>query len=542
LTPDTALADAVAGFVDEVGLVMEVIANQLEHVQADRVGDDVMLEAFNLSAAFIDCDGLETDDELWAFLAAFGPRYEGNLANATPKDIRASGMITGKHQMLDKPSALFEILLGVDARNASRHATTYYENALRIAHTVASLDAHVSRTELLAIERFRTLMLDAMQRAHAGGPPEAPGSTGGTPPGAPVTPGAPPAGTAPGATPPLTATQATSTTAPEAAPAAEALPPPRPLDELLAELDDLVGLAEVKTEVKLVANLLKVQKLREERNLPTLDTTRHLVFVGNPGTGKTTVARLVAQIYRTLGVVERGHLVETDRSGLVAGYVGQTATKVMAVFDEAHGGVLLIDEAYSLVRGGENDFGREAIDTVVKAMEDRRDSVVVIVAGYPDEMDAFLDANPGLRSRFPKTIEFPDYTTDELVGIFTSIAEDNHYTLGPGATDEVRAWLEAFPRGKGFGNGRLARNLFEHAVGKHATRIVTLDAPSDEQLTTLMPDDIAEPGEGPGHRPSPLDAASALEQSAHDREVDRLADLVIDEMVKDADGPPGGGP
>lgn len=472
---------------------MEVIANQLPNVDASKVHDDVAIEAFNLSAAFIDVDGLETDDELWAFLAAFGPRYEGNLAAATPQDLRASGMITGKHTILEAPTPMFEILVGVDGKNNSRHATTYYERALAIAHTVASLDAHVSRTELLAIERFRTMLLEAMNRAHAA-PPTAP-----TPPAA----GAP----APGAGtdgPPATAT-ATVGTVGAAGPEAAPLPPPRPLDELLADLDDLVGLTEVKQEVKLVANLLQVQKLRRERHLPTLDTTRHLVFVGNPGTGKTTVARLVAELYRTLGVVEKGHLVETDRAGLVAGYVGQTATKVMKAFDEADGGVLLIDEAYSLVRGGENDFGREAIDTIVKAMEDRRDSIVVIVAGYPDEMDDFLDANPGLRSRFPKTIEFPDYTTEELVGIFESISEDAHYKLAEGARDEVTAWLTAFPRGKGFGNGRLARNLFEDAVGRHATRVVTIKDPTDDELCTLMPEDIAAPGEGPGHRPSPED-------------------------------------
>jgi hypothetical protein len=502
LSADTALAEATRRFIDEVGLVMEVIANQLANVDASKVNDDVVLEAFNLSAAFIDVDGLETDDELWAFLAAFGPRYEGNLAAATPQDIRSSGMITGKRTLLDKPSALFEILVGVDAKNKSRHATTYYERALAVAHTVASLDSHVSRTELLAIERFRTMLLETMSRAHDA---------------APDAPSPPPAANASGDaasdgaddTDPATATATVGTVGDDGT-AAEALPPPRPLDELLAELDDLVGLAEVKQEVKLVANLLQVQKLRRERSLATLETTRHLVFVGNPGTGKTTVARLVAEIYRTLGVVERGHLVETDRAGLVAGYVGQTATKVMKAFDDANGGVLLIDEAYSLVRGGENDFGREAIDTIVKAMEDRRDTVVVIVAGYPDEMDGFLDANPGLRSRFPKTIEFPDYTTDELVSIFESIAEDAHYRVGDGTEGneteaKVREWLTAFPRGKGFGNGRLARNLFEDAVGRHATRIVGVDAPTDDQLCTLMPEDIAPPGTGPGHRPSPED-------------------------------------
>jgi Cdc6-like AAA superfamily ATPase len=499
LEPDPALTEAAGRFVEAVATAMDDIATQVSNVRADKLRDDVMMEAFNLSAAFIDSDGLETDDELWAFIHAFAPHYGGSLLHATPRDVRSSGMITGKRTLLEQPTPLLEILLEVDARLGTRHAHTYYDHALEIAHTIASLDAHVSRTELLAIERYRTMLLHAIERSRP------PAGNEGNPPSAPTHPAPGPAAGPSGdgsgaATPAATATVGGQLGSDGAPPP---MPPARPLDELLAELDDLVGLAEVKQEVKLVANLLQVQKLRRERNLATLDTTRHLVFVGNPGTGKTTVARLVAEIYRTLGVVARGHLVETDRSGLVAGYVGQTATKVMAVFDEADGGVLLIDEAYALVRGGDNDFGREAIDTIVKAMEDRRDSVVVIVAGYPDEMDGFMDANPGLRSRFPKTIEFPDYTTDELVGIFDSIAEGAHYRVTDATRTRVHTWLGAFPRGKGFGNGRLARNLFEDAVARHATRVVTLTDPTDDQLVTLEESDIPEPGDGPAHRASP---------------------------------------
>jgi SpoVK/Ycf46/Vps4 family AAA+-type ATPase len=255
----------------------------------------------------------------------------------------------------------------------------------------------------------------------------------------------------------------------------------------------------VKTEVKLVTNLIQVQNLREERGLPVPESSRHLVFVGNPGTGKTTVARLVAEIYRTLGVVDRGHLVETDRSGLVAGFVGQTATKVVAVFEQADGGVLLIDEAYSLARGSDTDFGREAIDAVVKQMEDRRRSVVVIAAGYPDEMADFLDSNPGLRSRFPKTIEFADYDTADLVRIFELIGEKGRYACTDAARQRVAEWFEGQARSRGFGNGRLARNLFDDAVAHHASRLVRLDDPTDVQLMTLTHEDIPAPGEGPGH-------------------------------------------
>jgi SpoVK/Ycf46/Vps4 family AAA+-type ATPase len=228
-----------------------------------------------------------------------------------------------------------------------------------------------------------------------------------------------------------------------------------------------------------------------------MDQSRHLIFTGNPGTGKTTVARLLAQIYRTLGVVDRGHLVETDRAGLVAGYVGQTAPLVQARFDEADQGVLLIDEAYSLVRGGERDFGREAIDTIVKLIEDRRDRIVVVMAGYPDEMDELISSNPGLRSRFPKVIHFPDYTTDELLAIIDSLAEKGGYRLDAGARDRCRTWLDSITRDKGFGNGRTARNLFEHAVSTQATRLAPIESPTDEQLTVLTADDIPAPGEGP---------------------------------------------
>ncbi|MDQ6696870.1 MAG: AAA family ATPase, partial [Actinomycetota bacterium] len=298
---------------------------------------------------------------------------------------------------------------------------------------------------------------------------------------------------------PVTPPQPGSPVATAAATTAPALPAvpavedrPRPIEELLSELDRLVGLAGVKAEVRLVTNLLRVQKLRLERHLPVTEQSRHLVFTGNPGTGKTTVARLIAQIYRTLGVVSRGHLVETDRSGLVSGYVGQTALKVTAVFDRADQGVLLIDEAYALARGSESDFGREAIDTIVKLIEDRRDSVVVIAAGYTDEMQTFIDANPGLRSRFPKTIAFPDYSAEELWAIFEHLGDEGGYRCDAAAAAKVRAWLEAQPRDKGFGNARLARNLFEDAVARQASRIVTLASPTDVDLTTFVAADIAD--------------------------------------------------
>jgi hypothetical protein len=466
-----ALDAAVRAFVDDLAPEVEALGATVSSVDTARLRADVEVEAYNLTCAFVDADGLHTDDELWALIATFGHRLPSDLGRATPAQVREAGLVVGRRALLARPSALLEVLATADARDGGSRAARFARHGAHIGHTVAALDLLPSRTELDAIEAFRGTVQSAVDAARdaagrAGARPQAGADPGATPSGAPAT--------AAGAAPP----------------AADELPPARPLDELLAELDALVGLDGVKHEVHLVANLLRVQQIRRERDLPVLDQSRHLVFTGNPGTGKTTVARLLAQIYRTLGVVERGHLVETDRSGLVAGFVGQTAGRVVAAFDRADGGVLLVDEAYSLVRGGENDFGREAIDTLVKLVEDRRDQLVVILAGYTDEMEALVSANPGMRSRFPKTIHFPDYSDDELVRIFRSIGEEGRYTLDDGAEAALRRHLAAQTRDRGFGNGRLARNLFEAAVANQATRLVTLDDPTDEQLTTLTAEDI----------------------------------------------------
>ena len=462
-----ALDDAVRAFVDDVAPEVETLGSTVATLDTARLRADVEVEAYNLTCAFIDADGLHTDDELWALIAAFGHRLPSDLGRATPAHIRDAGLVVGRRALLGQASALLEVLAAADARDGGARAQRFERHGANIGHTVAALDLLPSRTELAAIETFHATVRSAVAAARDAAGAARPA----TPDGAPA-PAAPPE---------------------EAPPPPEELPPARPLDELLAELDALVGLEGVKHEVHLVTNLLRVQQIRRERDLPVLDQSRHLVFTGNPGTGKTTVARLLAQIYRTLGVVERGHLVETDRAGLVAGFVGQTAGRVVAAFDRADGGVLLIDEAYSLARGGENDFGREAIDTVVKLVEDRRDRLVVILAGYTDEMEALVSANPGMRSRFPKTIHFPDYSDDDLVRIFTAIGAAGRYAMDAGAEAALRRFLAAQTRDRGFGNGRLARNLFEAAVANQASRLVTVDDPTDEQLTTLTAEDIPVP-------------------------------------------------
>ncbi len=276
---------------------------------------------------------------------------------------------------------------------------------------------------------------------------------------------------------------------------ADAAPTPEPESyrDVLRELDELIGLGRVKEEVRQQAELLRVAMLRDKEGLRNPDVSRHLVFTGNPGTGKTTVARLVARLYRSLGILDKGHLVEVDRSGLVAGYLGQTEARTAEVVQEALGGVLFVDEAYALAG---DQYGDAAVATLVKAIEDHRDELVLIVAGYPDRMIEFLDINPGLASRLRLTIFFPDYDEDDLVEIFTLLCRRSDYEPTDDAITGLRTLIQHEPRDETFGNARFVRNCFEAAIVRQAWRLREIPEPTATQLRELTGGDLAQaPGE-----------------------------------------------
>ena len=380
---------------------------------------------------------------------------------------------------------------------ASAHATAYATALTDVASAAASLGEP-------------TMRVTATAAGAAAAQLQAASPTGGAPPDArslppwPATAGMPPVWPTPTLSPlpgdgsPRT-DGATNGTGPAAAPVATAgngSPAPAPevpaepvksLDELLAELDAMIGLERVKREVHQQVAMLQIDAKRTAAGLKSPDLTRHLVFVGNPGTGKTTVARMIGGIYRALGLLPTGQLVEVDRSELVAGYLGQTAIKTAETCAKAYGGVLFIDEAYSL---SGDQYGQEAVNTLVKEMEDHRDDLVVIVAGYPDPMVVFVAQNPGLASRFKTVIEFEDYSDDEIVAILRKLAAAGDYDVTDPAIAYFRQVLAATPRDQSFGNGRFARNHLENAIARQAWRLHSVSDPTEAQLRELLEQDF----------------------------------------------------
>lgn len=287
--------------------------------------------------------------------------------------------------------------------------------------------------------------------------------------------------------------------------------PPEKLEDLLKELNGYIGLDTVKEEIDTLVHWVQIDKKRREHGLPQNDLSLHMVFSGNPGTGKTTIARILSRIFHSLGILSKGQLVEVDRGDLVAGYVGQTAIKTKDAINKAMGGVLFIDEAYALTNRGENDYGTEAVDTLLKAMEDHRDDLIVIVAGYIEPMEEFIHSNPGLESRFNRYIDFPDYTLDEMMAIFDMRCSKAGYTMDDEARCAARAVIarESTADVKGFGNARGVRNLFETSIARQADRLGETEGElTREMLMALLPEDIT------GEKPAPAAEDAPNEEAA----------------------------
>ena len=308
----------------------------------------------------------------------------------------------------------------------------------------------------------------------------------------------------------------------------------------MEDLDALIGLTTIKHDVKELADFVKIQKLRKDQGMKAVPVSLHLVFTGNPGTGKTTVARILSRIYQKIGVLSKGQLIEVDRSGLVAGYVGQTAIKTQEKIQEALGGILFIDEAYSLAQK-DDAFGQESIDTILKAMEDHRDDFVVIVAGYTGPMEKFIKSNPGLKSRFNKYIEFPDYTLDELNGIFDLNCKKYDYKVDEDARRQISEMikLRMITRHENFANAREVRNLFEDIITNQARRIAAIEEPSPDDIRRITLEDLYEPEEKPAEPEAEEAEAEAVEAEAEAVEADaeaEEAEAEVNSEITAADG------
>src|SRR5262245_26437057 len=414
------------------------------------IGNDVNAHLLTMLSVLVGGDGHLTDPELDFFNELFGDvlgRRESSSVLRALMNERAGDVKV----LMDRAPAFFEAIVRADQANRSSAAQDVYASLQEIGRIAGAMDGDIGRQDLAVLTGHMWVLRRAMETAGVGTTVPEQQSSGGT--------------------------EAEDET----------------LEQLQEKLRRLVGLEKVKQRVDTLVNTIRVRQLRQKHELPVPPISLHMVFTGNPGTGKTTVARLMARILKKLGVLPKGQMVEVDRSGLVAGYVGQTALKVDERVKAALGGVLFIDEAYALVVGrGEEDFGYEAVDVLVKAMEDNRDNLIVIVAGYPEKMREFIDSNPGLRSRFSIYLEFEDYDADEMQQILERICDDQGYILSTAARVQTQRWFvqEAARRAASFANARDVRNLFEAGIANHANRLASVPEPTQRELMQLEVQDF----------------------------------------------------